>query len=196
MTAAVIVSFGLRTKRVRSFWPYVLAGGTLSWVALYWGGLHPALALVPIVPFLPHAARDPGLFVAAPAGSRDALSRFEHWFTYPVQGVLFLFGLVNAGVPLHAGKPIGIGLSVALAVAAGFRLPQRLAWQDVIVVGCAAGIGFTVALFFATAAFPTGPLLDETKIGALFSVAGAGLAFAAAAILQVGRFRASGAEHL
>ena len=122
--------------------------------------------------------------------------------------MLFLFGLVNAGVPLHdsghgtwavlvailAGKPIGIGLSVGLAVAAGCRLPQRLAWRDVIVVGCAAGIGFTVALFFATAAFPPGPLLDETKIGALFSVTGAGLAFAAAALLRVGRFRASGAE--
>ena len=208
MTAAIFGSLGLRRKRVRSFWPYVMAGGTLSWLALHWGGLHPALALVPIVPFLPHAARDPGLFVAAPPGAGDALSQFEHWWKYPVQGVLFLFGLVNAGVPLHdsgrgtwavlvailAGKPIGIGLSVGLAVAAGFRLPQRLAWRDVIVVGCAAGIGFTVALFFATAAFPPGPLLDETKIGALFSVTGAGLAFAAAALLRVGRFRASGAE--
>ncbi len=208
MTAAITGSLGLRRRRVRSFWPYVMAGGTLSWLALHWGGLHPALALVPIVPFLPHAARDPGLFVAAPPGARDALSQFEHWWKYPVQGVLFLFGLVNAGVPLHdsgpgtwavlvailAGKPIGIGLSVGLAVAAGFRLPQHLARRDVIVVGCCAGIGFTVALFFATAAFPPGPLLDETKIGALFSVTGAGLAFAAAALLRVGRFRASGVE--
>jgi NhaA family Na+:H+ antiporter len=210
MTAAVIVSFGLRRKRVQSFWPYLIAGGTLSWTSLYLGGLHPALALVPIVPFLPHAARDPGLFVAAPPGASDTLSQFEHWWKYPVQGVLFLFGLVNAGVPLHdygpgtwavlvailAGKPLGIGLSVGLAVAAGFRLPQRLGWRDIVVVGCAAGIGFTVALFFATAAFPTGTLLDETKIGALFSVAGAGLAFAAAAILRVGRFRASGVGRL
>ena len=29
-------------------------------LAFYRGGLHPALALVPIMPFLPHAARDPG----------------------------------------------------------------------------------------------------------------------------------------
>ena len=40
-------------------------------------------------------------------------------------------------------------------------------------VGCAAAIGFTVALFFATAAFPPGPLLDEAKLGALLSVSGA-----------------------
>jgi len=31
----------------------------------------------------------------------------------------------------------------------------------------AAGIGFTVALFFSTAAFPLGGVLDEAKMGAL-----------------------------
>ena len=36
-------------------------------------------------------------------------------------------------------------------------------------VGVTAGIGFTVALFFATAAFPPGPVLDEVKMGALLS---------------------------
>lgn len=205
MTAALATAFVLKKKRARVFWPYIAAGGALSWTALFWGGLHPALALVPIVPFLPHAARDPGLFVDAPAEARDALSEFEHRSKYPVQAILFLFGLVNAGVMLHrystgtwavmiaiiAGKPIGIGLSVAVAVLFGFKLPARLTWRDVIVVGCAAGIGFTVALFFATAAFPPGPLLDEAKLGALLSVGSAAVAMAAAAILRVGRFRAS-----
>src|SRR5581483_7246310 len=60
---ALGVSYALRRLRVRSFWPYVTIGGVVSWVAFWRGGLHPALALVPIVPFLPHAARDPGLFV-------------------------------------------------------------------------------------------------------------------------------------
>jgi len=201
MAAALIVAFGLRRTRVRNFWPYVLAAGTLSWSALYWGGLHPALALVPIVPFLPHAARDPGLFVEAPE-ARDTLSQFEHWWKLPVQVVMFLFGLANAGVPLHehgtgtwavlvalvAGKPIGIGIAVALAVAAGLRLPERFGWRDVVVVGCASGIGFTVALFFATAAFPSGPLLNETKIGALLSVGSAGVTVLAAVLLRQRRF--------
>jgi hypothetical protein len=40
---------------------------------------------------------------------------------------------------------------------------------DFIVVGLAAAIGFTVALFFATAAFPEGSLLDQAKMGALLS---------------------------
>jgi Na+:H+ antiporter, NhaA family len=210
MATALITAFALRRLRVRIFWPYVVAGGTLSWCALFWGGLHPALALVPIVPFLPHAARDPGLFVRAPPGATDALSQLEHWWKVPVQGVLFFFGLVNAGVPLHGygtgtwavlvailvGKPMGIGLAVALAVAAGLRLPPRFAWRDVIVVGCAAGIGFTVALFFATAAFPPGRPLDQMKMGALLSVGSAGLTVLAAVMLKAGRFTVSREERL
>ena len=82
-----------------------------------------------------------------------------------------------------------IGLAVAAAVAVGFKLPNRVDWRDVAVVGCAAGIGFTVALFFATAAFPSGPALDQAKLGALLSVTSAGVAYAAAVVLRVGRFR-------
>jgi NhaA family Na+:H+ antiporter len=190
MTAALIAALGLRRAGVRSFWPYVILAGTLSWGASYLGGLHPALALVPIIPFLPR---------------RDTLSRFEHWWRQPVQVVLFFFGLTNAGVPLReygtgtwavlaglvVGKPIGIGVAVALAVAAGFPLPDRFGWRDVIVVGCASGIGFTVALFFATASFTRGPMLDETKIGALFSLGSAALAVLAAKLLRSGRFSAA-----
>jgi NhaA family Na+:H+ antiporter len=38
-----------------------------------------------------------------------------------------------------------------------------------LTLGIAAGIGFTVALFFATAAFPPGTVLNEAKMGALLS---------------------------
>jgi Na+:H+ antiporter, NhaA family len=208
LAAAMAIAFALRRRRIRIFWPYVIGGGTVSWAALYWGGLHPALALVPVMPFLPHAARDPGLFVQAPASARDALSEFEHWWRYPVQAVLFLFGLVNAGVRIGqignatwavfvsilAGKPIGIVAAVAIATAAGFTLPQRMGWRDLIVVGAAAGIGFTVALFFATAAFPPGAVLDESKLGALFSASSALVAVMLAAVLRVGRFTVSPAR--
>ena len=203
MAVALGVAYALRRGGVRTFAPYVVAAGGVSWAALYGAGLHPALALVPIVPFMPHAARDPGLFVEAEPGARDTLSRFERALKYPVQAILFFFGLANAGVPLGqagigtwavltailAGKPIGIGVAVALAVTAGLKLPHQVGWRDTIVVGCAAGIGFTVALFFATAAFPPGPALDESKLGALLSVSSAVVAFAAAALLGVGRFR-------
>jgi NhaA family Na+:H+ antiporter len=205
LAAAVAVCWLLRRNRVASFWPYVIAGGALSWCGFFLGGLHPALALVPIVPFLPHAAHDPGPFTPAPPSARDALSAFERWWKYPVQAILFLFGLVNAGVSLHAlgvgtwavlggvlvGKPIGIGVAAALATAVGLRLPAGLGWTDVVVVGLAAAMGFTVALFFATAAFPPGPVLDQAKMGALLTVSGALVAVGAAALLRAGRFRAS-----
>lgn len=210
MAIAIGVAYGLRHFKVRSYVPYVVAGGVVSWIALFRGGLHPALALVPIIPFLPHAARDPGLFIEAPPGARDALSQFEHNWKHPVQAVLFLFGLANAGVPIHEigigtwpvavglliGKPIGISIAVALAIVAGLKLPQGVHWRDMAVVGCAAGIGFTVALFFATATFPAGAQLDQAKLGALLSVGSAVVAFGAAAMLKVGRFSVSPAADL
>src|SRR5688572_19224954 len=45
----------------------------------------------------------------------------------------------------------------------GGRLPPGLQVSDLIVVGIAASIGFTVSLFFATAAFSDGAALAETK---------------------------------
>jgi Na+:H+ antiporter, NhaA family len=198
--AGMLVAWWLQKRRVVSFWPYILAGGVLSWIGFYRGGMHPALALVPIIPFLPHAERDPGLFVEAP-DAHDTLDEFEHRFKRPVDVLLLFFGLVNAGVVLGnvgagtwfvllsiiIGKPAGILTTVAVASFAGLRLPANVTWRDMTVVGITAGIGFTVALFFATAAFPYGRLLDETKMGALLSFGAFFIALGAARMLNVGR---------
>ena len=202
MAVAIAIAFGLRQARVGSFWPYLLGAGSVSWCALYWAGLHPALALVPIVPFLPHAARDPGFFVDARPTDRDALSQFEVWWRYPAQVALFFFGLVNAGVSLHAlepgtlgipiaviiGKPLGILVAAGAALAVGLHLPRRVGWRELIVVGLTATIGFSIGLFFCAALLPPGQLRSETGMGVLLSLAGAPLAFAAARLLRVGRF--------
>lgn len=196
MIPALAVSVWLKQRRTRSFWPYVVFGGGLSWAALHFGGLHPALALVPIMPFLPHAERDLGMFNRREHGLPDTLNQFEHFFKVPVQFVLLLFGLVNAGVPfggagtgtwivflaLLLGKPLGIVASTLLSVKAGLRAPGGLTPVHTLVVGVTAGIGFTVALFFATAAFAPGPVLDEVKMGALLSF------LAAPAAVLLGRF--------
>ena len=202
MAAALGTARLLRRNRVRSFWPYVLVAGGLSWCALYFGGFEPALALVPIVPFIPHARRDPGFFVVAAPGARDALNRFELWIRHPAQIALLLFGLVNAGVPLLAlsmgtwslpltlavGKPVGLMLGVAFAAGLGLHLPHRIGWRELVVLGFISTIGFTATLFFATAAVGPGPVLSALKMGALLSVGGAALALGAAAILRTGRF--------
>jgi NhaA family Na+:H+ antiporter len=199
--AACGVAWALRRRPVRSFWPYILLPGTISWFGFYLGGLHPALALVPILPFLPHAARDPGLFVEPTPPQHDALNEFEHWWKTPVEFILFAFALTNAGVPLTAaggttwvvlaalivGKPLGIMAATWLAERVGLRRSEGLAWSHMLVLGLMAGIGFTVALFFTTAAFDVGPTLDQAKLGALLSVSAGALAIALGRLMKIGR---------
>jgi NhaA family Na+:H+ antiporter len=199
MAAAVLAAMWLRRRQTRSFWAYVIGPGALSWAGLYVGGFHPALALVPIVPFMPHSATDLGLFERREEYRPDTLNRFEHWWATPVQFVLLLFGFANAGVPfeqigpgtyyvlagLLVGKPIGILLFSSAARLAGATLPPGLRLGDLLVVGVAAAIGFTVALFFATAAFPGGAALAETKMGALLSFLAGPLAVVVARMVRV-----------
>jgi NhaA family Na+:H+ antiporter len=190
MIPALALALWLKRRPTFSFWPYVLGAGGLSWLALHYGGVHPALALVPIVPFMPHEKRDLGIFHPREADLPYTMNQFEHALKVPVQFVLLLFGLVNAGVLLSSvgtatwivlsslviGKPLGIFVFTFLSIKAGLRAPGGLSYLHTLVLGVAAGIGFTVALFFATAAFPPGAALDEAKMGALLSFVAAPLA--------------------
>ena len=199
--AACAVALVLRRRRTMSFWLYLLGPGVLSWWGFYLGGLHPALALVPVLPFLPHARRDPTLSVDAAHPLHDPLTEFEHWWKLPVEIILFFFALTNAGVPvgtvgivtwivlvaLVAGKPAGIAAATWLAELAGLQRPAGLLWSELWIVGVTAGIGFTVALFFTTAAFSPGMTLDQAKLGALLSVSAGAIAIGAAKLLKVGR---------
>jgi len=202
LAGAIGIAAVLRWLRVRSFWPYLLGAGSVSWLGLFWSGWHPALALVPIMPFLPHAARDPGFFVDASPDAKDALSQFEIWWKYPAQVTLFFFGLVNAGVSMGAleagtwgvpiavivGKPIGLFVGVGLALLGGFHLPHRVGWRELSVGGLIAAIGFSVGLFFCADLFPPGQLLSEMRMGVLVTLVAAPLAIVAAMIFRVGRF--------
>jgi Na+:H+ antiporter, NhaA family len=201
LALALLVAAGLRRYRIRSFWPYLVGAGGLSWYAFFYSGLHPALALVPIMPFLPHAARDPGFFVDASPEAKDTLSRFEIWWKYPAQIALFFFGLVNAGVPFNAleagtwglpiavivGKPLGTLVGAGAALLIGLHLPPRLTWPDLAIGGLIIAVGFSVGLFFTSALLPPGQLRSEIYMGVLLTVAAAPLAVVAAKIMGVGR---------
>ncbi|MCB2111217.1 MAG: Na+/H+ antiporter NhaA [Defluviimonas sp.] len=182
-----------------SFWPYLVAG-CLSWYGFQEAGIHPALGLLPIVPTIPHADRAFGIFAAAEEYLTDLLNRIEHHLKLPVEIVLFFFGLLNAGVEFSAiseptwlvllglliGKPLGIfllGWFAAFVLRLG--LPQGMNARDLVVVGCVAAIGFTVALFVASVAFPAGDVQDAAKMGALFSFAAAAVSIVAGRMMGV-----------
>jgi len=112
-------------------------------------------------------------------------------------GIMPLFALANAGVALGGlgdwsseatgialgvglglvvGKPLGIVAFSWLAVRIGLAsLPRGLSWSGVLVVGCVAGIGFTMSLFIGTLAFTDPSMLAIAKLTVLAASAVAGL---------------------
>ncbi len=186
-------------RKKLSFWPYLLAG-CLSWFGFQEAGIHPALGLLPIVPTIPHADRAFGIFAEAEEHLTDLLNWMEHRLKYPVEFVLFFFGLLNAGVEFSAigaptwlvllglvvGKPLGIALFGWFAAnILGLGLPEGMRNTDLVVVGCVAAIGFTVALFVASVAFPAGAVQDAAKMGALFSFGAALISIVAGKLFGV-----------
>jgi NhaA family Na+:H+ antiporter len=198
---AMALAYGLQKIRVQNFWPYLLIPGVLSWISFDLTGIHAALGLVPIIPLLPHAHTDLGIFARDELHRHDTLNEFEHWWKNPVELILGAFGLANAGVVFSAiglgtwlvvvglliGKPLGITLLTWIAERV-FKLevPKGMGYRHIITLGTIASIGFTVALFVSTAAFKTpGPVQDSVKMGALLSFFGAVAAFIVAKALGV-----------
>ena len=196
-------AFLFRRCKVSSWVPYVVIGGTFSWWGLYSAHLHPALALVFIVPFIPGPNFDLGLY-AEYQQNRDQihnspLERFEHSIRRYVDFGLFFFAFANAGVSLSGvsgltwivfgslifGKMVGISLCSYLAHRAGFQLPSGMNVRQLVVTSVIAGLGLTVALFVSGQAFADETLQGGAKMGALLSVLAAPLAFALAIVLGV-----------
>jgi NhaA family Na+:H+ antiporter len=124
----------------------------------------------------------------AGVATREALSPIERleialhpWVAFVV---LPLFALANAGVPIAGtaanpalttaivaafvvGKPAGVVLFSRLAVSLRLATrPDELSWGLLIAGSLLTGIGFTMALFIAEAAFHT-DLLNAAKLGIL-----------------------------
>lgn len=224
---AVVLCEVMRRAGVKSFWPYLLIGGPLCWFGLHKTGVHAALALVPVIPFMPHAGRDAGLFKSPKEAAQedhdhahhahptDTMNAFEHFFKPIVDVGLFTFGLANAGVVLSVaafggkptwmifcsllfGKTLGILLFAFVGTRLGLSLPKPMTMKQVIVLGCVAGIGFTVALFVTTVALQSGEksLLDAyeisgtgdmLKLGALLSFAAGPIAFGLSKVIGLKR---------
>lgn len=179
----MVVSYLLRRKNVQKWTLYIFFGGLLSWLGLIMAHLHPALALVPIVPFLPGPKRDYGLYMSpdddedtedhedhshAPHHAHSPLEEFEHQLKTFVDFGLFFFAFINAGVAfstigpitfvilgaLLVGKTVGIFLFSWVGSLLGFPLPEGMRAKHLFVAGIIAGLGLTVALFVAGEAYP------------------------------------------
>lgn len=122
--------------------------------------------------------------------TREALSPIERleialhpWVAF---GILPLFALANAGVPMIAakfdptlttaifaafvaGKPVGVILFSFLAVKSRLVIrPSELSWGLLAAGGLLTGIGFTMALFIAELAFDSA-LLNSVKLGVMIA---------------------------
>ncbi|HEU4535831.1 MAG TPA: Na+/H+ antiporter NhaA [Polyangiaceae bacterium] len=134
------------------------------------------------------------------AARREAISPAESlietlhpWVAF---GIMPVFALANAGVPIGGGSLDGASWGVAVAVAVGLAvgkpagvlaaswlalrlrlgvLPAGIGQRHLLVLGVVAGVGFTMALFIAQLAFTEARLLAAAKLGVLAASGGAGL---------------------
>jgi Na+:H+ antiporter, NhaA family len=182
--AAMALCYLLRRRRVMSYWPYLLFAGVPSWFGLFLAHLHPALALVFVIPFLPHQATESAHMFEADPADLSPLSRFEHDWKLVVDLGMFMFGLINGGVAFRSvgaatwlvllslilGKTLGVFSFSTLASRLGFPLARGMGRRELIAAGMIAGIGFTVALFVAGEAFSDGAISGGAKMGAMLSI--------------------------
>ena len=131
----------------------------------------------------------------------DTLEQFEHHLKLPVDFGLFFFAWANAGVAfgninavtlmillsLIVGKTVGVSLFSFVMSRAGFPLPEGMGLRHLMVAGMIAGLGLTVALFVANKAYYGTDFLDPGKMGAVFSIVVAGLAFVFARSIGIRR---------
>jgi NhaA family Na+:H+ antiporter len=163
---------------VRRLWPF-MAGFALLWLLMLASGVHATIAGVLAALTVPLGRGEAG----------SPLKRLEHgihpWVMF---GVVPLFGLVSAGVPmgsglgivaeplplaviagLFLGKQAGILGAIWLALRTGFApRPRGASWQQLHGAALLCGIGFTMSLFIGALAFPGDPArIDQARIGTL-----------------------------
>ena len=197
----MLVAYVLRNLKVQNYWYYLVLGGVLSWTGLHSAHLHPALALVFIVPFLPHSKWESKKIFEDDPADRSPMNQFEHEWKIVVDFGLFMFGLANAGVEFSSigtvswivlaalviGKTAGIFGFGWLATRLGFGMPRGMRRRELLVAGMIAGTGFTVALFVCGEAFTDIAIKGAAKMGAMFSIVAAITGVAMAKLLKIKR---------
>ena len=189
IVAGIGVAWAMWRAKVKSYWLYIIIAGALVWFGMHKANLHPSLALILIIPFIPHGKNL--------GGEISELDKFEKLFQPIVNYGLFCFGLSNAGVvfssvsnltgiifiALLLGKTCGIFAFTKLGCRLGFPINSRITTHDLLIVSMVAGIGLTVSLFVADIAYTDLSLKDAAKMGALLSLFNGFLAVIAGKLL-------------
>jgi len=152
--------------------------------------------------------------VARREAMSPAESLIEALHPWVAFGIMPVFALANAGVPISGGALDGASRGVVAAVAAGLVLgkplgilvacwvalrlrvavlPIGLTLRHLLVLGSVAGVGFTMALFIAQLAFSDLRLLAAAKLGVLMASGAAAVISIALGRLLLPRERAPGA---
>lgn len=164
----------LNRSGVRRPAAYFILGIPL-WVAVLKSGVHATLAGVVLALFIPHGSKAKE---DLEGDHSSPLLHLEHtlhpWVAF---GVLPVFALANAGVPLGEVSfqdlihPVPVGIMAGLvlgkfsgilgmsALAVGLKvadLPQGVRWKHLPGVSLVCGVGFTMSLFIASLAFEQG----------------------------------------
>ncbi len=190
--AVVIIVLLLLLDRMVRLHGLLYAGlGALLWYTMYRSGVHATLSGVALGLLIPSQLKHD-------VDDEPPLGRFVGlWRPWVTWLVLPLFALANAGVPLRGvgagaftspvalgvalglllGKPIGIFGVTALAVKLKLApLPESTSYYRLFGAAIVAGIGFTVSLFIAALAYPSGLELEQAKAGVLVGSLAAGVA--------------------
>lgn len=192
----VLGIYGFQRLGARVPWLYVLPASVV-WLGTYHAGLHPTIAGVVVGLLTPVRILD--------GDAESPAARLTHvlhpWVTFAIMPV---FALTNAGVALGSvalegdtlraalgialglvlGKPVGVLLACLLVVKLGVAaLPRGIDVRELLVLGLAAGVGFTMALFIAQLAFSDAALLAGAKLAVLLASAAAALLGLAAGML-------------
>jgi NhaA family Na+:H+ antiporter len=190
LAAVGIAALALLNHRgVTAIWPYLLIG-LFIWVCVMESGVHATLAGVATALAVP--------LTSAPGHTESTLERLElalgPWVRF---GVLPVFALANAGVPLAGitaahvvsaipmgivlglliGKPVGIFAFSLAAIRAGLATkPEGATWPQIFGVAILGGIGFTMSLFIGMLAFTDAERAAEIRIGVLLGSLASALA--------------------
>jgi NhaA family Na+:H+ antiporter len=165
----------LNCVKVRNLIPYLI-GGVAMWYFMLHSGVHATISGVLLAFVIPFGN----------GNEKSTSFRLQHFLHKPVAfGIIPVFALANTAIPIDAsvignifsantagiflglflGKPLGIGLFTAGAVAAGLcTKPAEMSWGHVVGLGFLGGIGFTMSIFITLLAFDSAEFINTSKI--------------------------------